>query len=445
MRRAAALLFGAVLMLFGARAVAYAHAMLLSSEPMANAHLTTSPARVRLLFSEEIEPSLAQLTLVSGEGSITHLVVSGDPHDVHAVIAPVTALAAGAYRVVWRVVSADGHPVEGSIVFRVGDATQSAPPVPAALDAPSTWGPAAIGAPLVPALLRGVALGSLMALAGLLFCMAWARADGEIVQSGPARLARGLAFAAPVLLALNLGAWLLNATPDHSITSAATPALLASAVGGVEIWRTGLALLAFWALVLARRQRLGLCFAVAALIVSGASGHSAAMAPMWTEPARAMHLAAGGAWLGALLYLVMLDRSDAGSFAQAALRVSSIALAAAVVVTLSGVLQALFFLASPLDLFRSAYGAILLAKVAGLVILVAFGAYHRYRVMPRLVRDAASSGRFGATVRSEIVVMSVVVLLGGLLAYVSPARSAHSQSQLVPQPQMSSHQHTTPE
>jgi putative copper export protein len=145
------------------------------------------------------------------------------------------------------------------------------------------------------------------------------------------------------------------------------------------------------------------------------------MSPLWTEPARSLHLLAGGAWLGALIYLATYDRSNASQFADETFRVSTIALIAAMVVTLSGIVQTLFFLASPLDLFRSAYGGVLLTKIAGLLILIAFGAYHRYRVLPRLVNDATISGRFNATVRSEILVMSAVVLLGGLLAYISPA------------------------
>jgi hypothetical protein len=67
-----------------------------------------------------------------------------------------------------------------------------------------------------------------------------------------------------------------------------------------------------------------------------------------------------------------------------------------------------------------------------MVILIAFGAHHRYRVLPVLggVNAPASSkylvaGADGAKVlrRSvwrEIGVMAIVIALGGLLAYVSP-------------------------
>lgn len=419
-REIALVIVTTLLMLLAARSIADAHAMLVSSDPTSGARLAASPARVRLVFSEELEPALARLSLVSEGGRITDLAVSGDPHDVYAIIAPVAVLEAGSYRLMWRVVSADGHPVEGSVVFWVGNTAASTPPAPVSLDVPSTWGPVAVGAPLIPAALRGIGLGSLMSLAGLLFCMSLPRGRHEPPQDRARKLATVLAAAAAVVLTLHLGVWILNATPDHHIGGASTRALLSSNIGMMESWRTGLTVLALWALVLARRPRLALVLAVAALVASGATGHSAAISPEWAEPARSVHLLAGAAWIGALLYLLVHDRNDSGGFTRDAFRVSTIALVAAFFVVFSGVVQARLFLSSPWDLVGSSYGTILLAKIAGFIIVILFGAYHRYRVLPRLVSDATRSGRFARTLWSEISVMVAVILLGGLLAYVSP-------------------------
>lgn len=415
-------------LVLGVRAVAYAHATLVSSEPAAGSRLATSPSRARLVFSEQIEPTLAQLSLVVGDGSSTHLVVSGDPHDVHALVAPVSGLASGTYRLTWRVVSADGHPVGGSFVFSVGASQMVMPPdTAAAMEAHLTWGPSAIGAPLVPAALRGLGLGSMMGLAGVLFFLGLPRGPNAPVPIRAVRLANWLALAAAVFLALHLVAWIMNVTPEHQLGGDATVAVVASAVGKVELWRTGLAVLALWALWLARRPRIALLFAVAALLVSGASGHPAAIQPLWAMPAKALHLVAGSAWLGGLLWLLAIPRDDATAFARDASRVSAIALLCMLLVALSGLVQTWLFLPSLLDLVRSSYGAVALAKIAGLVVLVGFGAFHRYRVLPRLERDATMPGRFAVSLRGEVVVMFVVVLLGGLLAYVSPPRGPEHQ------------------
>ena len=400
--------------------------MLVSAEPAAESVVATSPSRVRLVFSEEIEPSLAHIDLVAKDGHVDRLRVTGDPHDVDAVIGAVGPLAAGGYRVVWHVVSADGHPVGGSFVFWVG-MKEGSPPREAADDKGllnSTWGPTAARAPLVPALLRGLAAGFLMAFAGMLLFVVLARTESSPVDGD--RLVRWLSMAAALFLALHAVAWSVNAAPDHRLTGDAITSAVGSTVGRIELWRFGLVALALWALWLVRRPWLALAFATGALALSGATGHSAAISPRLSIPARALHLLAASAWLGGLLWLVTCRRMTIDSFAREARRVSAVALWASLGVAASGVAMAALFLTSPRDLVDSAYGAVLMAKVVGLLALMAFGAYHRFRAIPSLARQSATPARMAATGRREVAAMVIVILLGGLLAYVPPARSSPS-------------------
>src|SRR4051812_43994462 len=301
---------------------AVVHATLISSEPAADSHLAASPTRVRLVFSEPIEGNLARVTLVPAGGAPLVLRAAADPRDVHAVIAPVDSLAGGQYRVQWRVVSADGHAVDGSYVFAVGDTTLGGRPAPAPAPEPAqetqpvepeldVWGPSVAGAPLIPAIVRGAALGALMAAAGVLLFLATAAPNAT--QTGDRRirtLATALAVAAPVLLAAHCVAWLINTSPDHTLDAAWATSALGTTVGKIELSRTGLAALALWAWWLARRPGLALGFAAAALVVSGASGHSAAMQPAIAIPAKGIHLLASAVWFGGLLWLVIRPAGD---------------------------------------------------------------------------------------------------------------------------------------
>src|SRR5688572_10483846 len=193
------------------------HATLVSSEPAANAHVAAAPERIRLVFSEPVEGSLARVTLVAAPGSTIVLRAGADPRNVNAVIATVDSLAPGRYKVDWRVVSADGHPVTGSYGFALGDTTLGAspaalPPAPPAVEEPAVadpdpmmeddaWGPSVAGAPLIPALFRGAALGALMAAAGMLLLRV--RADPNAAQVGCPRVGGAtttLLVAAPLLL-----------------------------------------------------------------------------------------------------------------------------------------------------------------------------------------------------------------------------------------------------
>jgi copper transport protein len=425
--------------------LAYAHATLVSADPPVAGKVATSPKQVRLQFSEELEPALGRISIVGADGKVITLKVSGDPHDVNALIAPVhTTLAPGGYRVNWRIVSADGHPVDGSYVFTVegvGPPVTAAPPAPPAsmgdmehMDhmggdehISTNWGPSVAGAPIIASVMRGLGVGALMAAAGLLLFMSRMPAADVSATRRAERLARWLTIAFVVLLPLHAHAWAMNAVPEHRLDAEMFTAMTQSGVGQLEMWRTGLALLAALALLLARRPSIAMVLAFLALLVSGATGHSAVLHPLWTTPAKALHLVAGAVWLGGLLWLLTVDRSDPKRFEREALRVSSLALIAVIVVTFSGVVQTVFFLPKLTDIFSSAYGAVSLAKLAGLLVLVGFGAHHKFKVIPRLMQDPDVAGRFSTTLRREVVVMTIVILLGGLLGYVPTPEAAPSQ------------------
>ena len=422
-RRAAIVALIVVASLAGARGLLYAHAMLVSAEPAADSVVSASTRRIRLVFSEPIEPSLAGVSLVDAKGRLTKLRVAGDPYDVDAVVALLAELASGAYRVVWHVVSADGHPVGGSYVFWVGSKNG---PVPAADVAENqlaerTWGPSLLAAPVLPALARGVAVGCAMALAGLLIFVTWpGRRTGEVGGS----LTRGLALAAPTLFALHFAMWVVNVSPSHRLTGSALAAAADSVTGKVELWRLALSVLALWALWLMRRPRIALAFSLAVVVLSGATGHSAAIQPWLAVPARSLHLVAGAIWLGGICWLLQCARREATSFAHEANRVSTLALWSVIVVAASGLGMSFLFLSSIGDLLHSGYGGVMLGKVAGLLMLAAFGAYYRTRILPRLGSDLTTAPRFNTVLRRELVVMAIVVLLGGWLAYVPPPRAA---------------------
>ena len=97
---------------------ASAHAELVKITPDVDAQLTTAPRQVVLEFSEPMNTSFATVVVTSAAGvSVT----SGKPSVVGATVtqALVPHLAAGAYRVAFRVASNDGHPVAGESRFTV--------------------------------------------------------------------------------------------------------------------------------------------------------------------------------------------------------------------------------------------------------------------------------------------------------------------------------------
>jgi methionine-rich copper-binding protein CopC len=113
--RAAAALAAALLL--ASPVSARAHAGLVSSTPAAGDTLRQAPGQLLLRFTEPVDASSSGLVLLGWDGRAVTLAPRRVATDVTAFAAALPPLQPGGYRVQWRTLSADGHPVDGSFVF----------------------------------------------------------------------------------------------------------------------------------------------------------------------------------------------------------------------------------------------------------------------------------------------------------------------------------------
>ena len=104
---------------------ALAHATLVSSDPADGAILRDAPSRFVLTFNEPVSPLV--IRLVDPDGSATALSTRLLEEAVLTLDLP-HALRPGTHALAWRVVSADGHPVGGSLIFSIGAMSPGALP-----------------------------------------------------------------------------------------------------------------------------------------------------------------------------------------------------------------------------------------------------------------------------------------------------------------------------
>ena len=112
-------------------APAQAHAQLVGSDPARDATLTGAPAAVTLTFSERLNPDFT--TVVISDAAKQRVATSAPAIDGSASTVTFTGTVGnGTYLVAYRVVSVDGHTVQGSYGFTVADPALPAAVVPAA-------------------------------------------------------------------------------------------------------------------------------------------------------------------------------------------------------------------------------------------------------------------------------------------------------------------------
>lgn len=143
---------------------ASAHAGLVSSDPTNGALLTTQPSEVKLAFSEDLLETMVNVSVIDGNDAVISTSIAEATGPTVIVGWPSDA-ADGIYRLAYRVVSADGHPVTGEIAFTIDAAA-----TPADIDAAAQR--AAESEPAIPGWVVIVGIGLFTGIAIGLFSVA---------------------------------------------------------------------------------------------------------------------------------------------------------------------------------------------------------------------------------------------------------------------------------
>lgn len=104
---------------------AVAHDQLVSSTPADGGAVSTPLTSVELVFSNAIPGEFVQVAVTDAAGATFQ---DGAPQTVgDTVTQAVQQLPDGAYTIAYRVVSSDGHPIEGAVAFTVAGVGPAAP------------------------------------------------------------------------------------------------------------------------------------------------------------------------------------------------------------------------------------------------------------------------------------------------------------------------------
>ena len=383
--------------------LALAHAALVGADPADGAMLAESPGRLSLTFSEPVSPLV--LTLIRPDGSRDAL-TSFRLRDQTVEIDAPGKLGQGTHVLNWRVVSADGHPIGGSLLFSIGSVSTP----PAVATGADTRLRAAIWAA------RLLLYASLFLGVGGAFGLCWLSPSG-----GPGRRFSILMMVCGVPAALlSLGLQGLDAL-ELPLAKLTVPLVWQTAFATTFGWTVTAALCAL-ALGLAslaaprssaRFVSLGALAAVG--VALAASGHASDAAPQWlTRPMVFLHGTGIAVWTGALVPLALSLKDvgpDAGRFLR---RFSKAILPVAAVLVAAGMVLAVIQVEKPAALVETAYGRLLVAKLLLLAVLFGLAAVNRWRLT--VPAEAGERRARRKLVRSIGVEMLLVVAIFGVAA-----------------------------
>jgi copper transport protein len=409
-----------VLVGFAPARPAFAHASLISAEPAAGAVVASPPERLILIFNEPISPLALQLIDSQGRATVLTDLLQ---HDATLVAKVPRRLGEGAHVLSWRVISADGHPVGGTIIFSVGHADAAPPPLVETVSDPAVriaiW------------IARLAIYAAFFFGAGGAFFASWIACPRP-----PPRPAEKLIRA---LLCCGFAALLLSIGLQGLDVLGAPLAALAQ----FTVWQAGFgtsygmtvviavpalaaAFLALGATNPAAGRLLSLAAAMGIGLALAASGHASSATPQWLmRPAVFLHTIAVAFWIGSLYPLMKtLDAADSPG-RQALRHFSRIVPWALVALLASGGALALVQLVHLDALWTTAYGYVFVAKMAAVLLLFGLAGINRFLLTPRIeAGDAIAVRRFRRSVAGEI---GIALLIFGIVAtwrFTPPPRAA---------------------
>ena len=353
---------------------AWAHATLVSSEPADGSVLAEPPKMVQLHFNESVAPAV--IGVIDAAGKARDVAARAVGQSVLIVLPD--DLPQGTQIVSYRVVSQDGHPVAGSMVFSIGAVTGAAPPAKAS--------PLA-GADLAGAdrsLSRAVRGRRRRVLRGLDRAGTGA---GSTVSRGA--LAIGLVSAVASLGLQGLD--LLNLPLGGIVTSAPWTSALATCLGPSLLIAIGAMAIAWyaWKSPGIRIARVLTTLAMAGVGLSlAASGHAATASPQWlTRPSLFLHGVAVAYWVGALAPLAAMAHRRNDDLPRVLRQFSAIAVPLVGLLVLSGLALSIIQLGSVRALIETHYGILLSIKLALVILLLALAALNRFVGTPAVVAE----------------------------------------------------------
>lgn len=392
---------------------AFAHAQLLSTSPTDNAILDLAPEVIDLVFNEPVSP--LAIRLIQPDGTAIDLTAETVGGAATSIALP-PELKTGTHVLSWRVVSADGHPIAGSLLFSIGEVSGSVEAIVAgdATVSVSLWVAKALMFSAMFVGIGGAAFGALATLPKTAQTISLGLAAAGILIAPMTLGLQGLDALGLSLSSFFSGdPWNTGLSTSYGATAIAAAIAFACAFGSLKVPAGHVSI------------ALSLAAATLAALSLALSGHASAASPQWiTRPAVFVHIAGVLFWVGALLPLWFLLPDGSERSNRALVRFSKGIPFAVAPLVVSGLALAVIQLGSPGPQWVTPYGFILGSKLLLLAILFGLALWNRrWLTEPALAGDATSRERLRRSIGWEMVLVTIILALVAGWRFTPPPRS----------------------
>ncbi|QGQ97999.1 hypothetical protein EHS13_25455 [Paenibacillus psychroresistens] len=395
-----------------------AHASLIKSLPQSNSLSLNSPKEISLTFNERLEDSLYYIKVINDEGqSVTSKKAKLDAKRTTLSL-EIPKLADGTFVATYHIISADGHPIEGSYLFTIGTSIAANTFLATSnsqLEHSFSWKMSTQDWLLY--LSRIFYYLTLLLLIGWVMWSVVIRKRDEKVQQSLQKWRVGL-LRAFVFALIFLVYYHYQELIGEGGAAELLHLFFETSIGVSWLASFILAIAGFF--ILQRKLWIDLIWIAAMVAVKSLNGHAMAFKPIgWTLGLDAVHIAAAALWVGGLAISIVLWRNK--SFLKLWLpQFSRAAFYSILILTVTGSLTAWFYLPKLSYVQYSQWGTLLVIKV-GLVLAVAItGFWIRRHMKNHNTQEDLTAGGLSKWLKVDLILMIAVVSIVGLLTYAAP-------------------------
>lgn len=414
--------------------IASAHATVETSSPADGQSLPTSPEEISVTFSESVSTVSGGLRVLNADGK---QVSTGESRvsDGRTLVTDISeTLPDGTYVATYRVLSADGHPVSGSLLFGVGSGALDRSAQPTS-EGDRVW-------EIIGGIARSILYLAALLAAGVAFFLAFIHDQAadrwRIVPF--VRIGSLLALFGAIGIVMSQAALLTGQGAGAVTDTDVLRDVLNQNLG----WSLALLMIGLAAVHLSTditkkvvSQSLALYGGLGVTVSFAVWGHATELAPRALSlAADAVHATAAALWLGGLVGLAMVlslrSADTVVSTAGIIGRFSRLAFWSVLVLTAAGLTLTITGSDANLNsIVTTTWGQLVLAKIGLTLIVVIIAAWNRRTLVPSLTTPTEDTNVIAVrwatllrTVRAEALILVVVVGLTAILVNIPPARTA---------------------